>query len=67
MTWTTELPTTPGWYWVKGDDSMLICNVHPRYNGKVVMIGNFDYEEIPRSSLSFGVQFQSVKPPEEES
>lgn len=26
MTWTTERPTEPGWYWWRG---------HPDYNGKI--------------------------------
>ena len=66
MTWTTELPTQPGWYWVKSDDSMFICYVRPRFDGKVIIIGSLNYEELPLTSLSFGVQFQPVKPPDEE-
>ena len=65
MTWTTELPTHPGWYWIRDDDFMIICNVYDRFTDKVLMIENFDFEEVPLSSLSFGLQFQPVKPPHE--
>ena len=66
MTWTTELPTEPGWYWVKiDDDAIIICKIYFGFSDKVLSIEGFDYnDELPLSALSFGVQFQPVKPPE---
>lgn len=70
MTWTTDSPTEPGWYWVKSDfdDSMIVCNIYHGVQSKGLMIENFDYEydELPLLALSLEHhQFQSVKPPEE--
>ena len=64
MTWTTDFPTEAGWYWVKSDDLLFVCHIHHRFDDKVLMIANFDYDEVPLSSLSFGVQFQPVRPPD---
>ena len=66
MTWTTELPTEPGWYWVKCEDAIIICGIYSGYIDKVLVIENFDYDEVPLASLSSGVQFQPVKQPDEE-
>ena len=65
MTWTTDQPTEPGWYWVKCVDAIVICNIYANFTDKVLMIEHFDFEDVPLASLSFGLQFQPVKPPEE--
>ena len=68
MTWTTELPTEPGWYWLKTADKIMICKIYLdlEFSDKVLLIQAFGYdEELLPSAPSLAHQFQPVKPPEE--
>ena len=65
ITWTTDPPTEPGWYWVRGEEFLLICQIYQRFSDQVLMVENFDFEDGPLSGLSFGIEFQPVKPPED--